>query len=97
MNLENLIAGIFQKMGRKLYYFHKDTGLEVDFVIRYQGKATLVEVKASTGNTKSTKTILKNKDKYHVDQAIKIGDYNLGREGEILTVPHYMAFLLREL
>ena len=92
---ENLIAGIFQKMGRKLYYFHKDTGLEVDFVIRYRGKATLVEVKASNGNTKSTKTILKNKDKYHVEQAIKIGDYNLGREGEILTVPHYMAFLLR--
>lgn len=84
-------------MGRKLYYFHKDTGLEVDFVIRYQGKAALVEVKASTGNTKSTKTILKNKDKYHVDQAIKIGDYNLRREGEIVTVPHYMAFLLREL
>ena len=97
MNLENLIAGIFQKMGRKLYYFHKDTGLEVDFVIRYRGRATLVEVKASTGNTKSTKTILKNKDKYHVDQAIKIGDYNLRREGEIVTVPHYMAFLLREL
>ena len=66
-------------------------------MIRYQGKATLVEVKASTGNTKSTKTILKNKDKYHVDQAIKIGDYNLGCEGEILTVPHYMAFLLQEL
>ena len=82
-------------MGRKLYYFHKDTGLEVDFVIRYQGMATLVEVKASNGNTKSTKTILKNKDKYHVEQAIKIGDYNLGREGEVLTVPHYMAFLLR--
>ena len=56
-----------------------------------------MEVKAATGNTKSTKTILKNKDKYHVDQAIKIGDYNLGREGEIVTVPHYMAFLLQEL
>ena len=26
----------FSKMGRKLYYFHKDSGLEVDFVIRYQ-------------------------------------------------------------
>ena len=29
---ENLIADIFVKMGRKLYYFHKDSGLEVDFV-----------------------------------------------------------------
>lgn len=38
---ENLIADIFTKMGRKLYYFHKDSGLEVDFVIRYQGNAPL--------------------------------------------------------
>ena len=45
-------------MGRKLYYYHKDSGLEVDFMIRYKGEGTLVEVKAVTGNTKSTKTIL---------------------------------------
>ncbi len=31
---ENLIADIFNKMGRKLYYYHKDTGLEIDFVTR---------------------------------------------------------------
>lgn len=45
---ENLIADILGKMGRKLYYFHKDSGLEVDFVIRYKGECTLVEVKAAT-------------------------------------------------
>ena len=94
---ENLIADIFAKMGRKLYYFHKDSGLEVDFIIRYKGKCTLVEVKASTGNTKSTKTILRHSEKYHVDSAIKLGDYNVGRTGQILTLPLYMAFLLREL
>lgn len=60
-------------MGRKLYYFHKNSGLEVDFVIRYKGKCTLVEVKAATGNTKSTKTILRHPEKYHVDSAIKLG------------------------
>lgn len=60
---ENLIADIFSKMGRKLYYFHKDSGLEVDFVIRYKGECTLVEVKASTGNTKSTRTILNHPGK----------------------------------
>ncbi len=32
---ENLIADIFAKIGRKLYYFHKNSGIEVDFVIRY--------------------------------------------------------------
>ena len=94
---ENLIADIFGKMGRKLYYFHKDSGLEVDFVIRYKGQCTLVEVKASTGNTKSTKTILRHPEKYHVSQAIKLGDYNVGRTDQLLTLPLYMAFLLQEL
>ena len=91
---ENLIADIFGKMGRSLYYFHKGTGLEVDFVIRYQGECTLVEVKAATGNTKSTKTILRHPEKYHVYHAIKLGDYNVGRTEQILTLPLYMAFLL---
>ena len=91
---ENLIADIFGKMGRKLYYFHKDSGLEVDFVIRHHGVCTLVEVKAATGNTKSTKTILRHPEKYQVHHAIKLGDYNVGRNEQILTLPLYMAFLL---
>lgn len=94
---ENLIADVFSKMGRKLYYFHKDSGLKVDFVIRYKGECTLVEVKATTGNTKSTKTILSQPEKYHVRSAIKLGDYNVGAMGQVLTLPLYMAFLLRAL
>lgn len=94
--IEGLIADIFSKMGRKLYYFHKDSGLEVDFIIRYKGACTLVEVKANTGNVKSTKTVLRHPEKYHVTQAIKLGDYNIGLSEQILTLPLYMAFLLRE-
>ena len=93
---ENLIADIFVKMGRKLYYYHKESGLEVDFVIRYRGESTLVEVKSTTGNTKSTKTILNHPEKYHVKSAIKLGNYNIGRTDKILTMPLYMAFLLNE-
>ena len=91
---EGLVADIFTKMGRKLYYFRKDSGLEVNFVIRYKGECTLVEVKAASGNTKSTKTILRHPEKYHVKQAIKLGDYNIGRAEQMLTLPLYMAFLL---
>ncbi len=91
---ENLVADIFSKMGRSLYYFRKDSGLEVDFVIRYQSKCTLIEVKAENGNAKSTKTILKHPEKYQVDSAIKLGNYNIGRSGQIVTIPTYMAFLL---
>ena len=93
---ENLMADIFTKMGRKLYYYHKDSGLEIDFVIRYKGGATLIEVKATTGNTKSTKTILSHPEKYHVAGAIKLGDYNVGRNEKMLTIPIFMGFLLNE-
>ena len=93
---ENLIADIFHKMGRELYYFHKDSGLEIDFVIKYRGKCTLVEVKAENGNAKSVKTILAHPEKYHVDQVVKLGHYNVGRSNQILTLPSYMAFLLTE-
>ena len=94
--IENLAADIFGKMGRKLYYYHKDSGVEIDFLIRYKGKCTPVECKATTGNAKSLRTILKHPEKYHVTDAIKLGDYNIGRNERVLTLPIYLAFLLTE-
>ena len=93
---ENLVADILGKMGRKLYYFKKNSGLEIDFVIRYMGECCPVECKASTGNTKSLKTILKHPEHYHVTHAIKLGDYNIGISNSILTLPLYMTFMLTE-
>ena len=93
---ENLVADIFGKMGRKLYYYHKDGGVELDFLMRYKGQCTPVECKATTGNAKSMRTVLKHPEKYHVTSAIKLGDYNIGKSNELLTLPMYMAFLLTE-
>ena len=81
----------------KPYYFHKDSGLEIDFIIRYQGECTLVECKAVTGNTKSTRTVLNHPEKYHVNRAIELGDYNIAEENQILTLPMYLAFMLTDL
>ena len=94
---ENLVADIFTKMKRRLYYFRKDSGLEVDFVTRYKGECVLVEVKAKDGNIKSSKTILSHPEKYHVNHAIKLGDLNVGTSRQFLTLPLYMTFLLRQL
>ena len=92
---ENLMGDVISKSGRKLYYFHKDSGLEIDFIIRFQNEATLLEIKASTGNAKSVKTILSQPEKYHVHRAVKLGnEYNVGYANEILTLPSYMGFLL---
>ncbi len=91
---ENLMADFLGKSGKKLYYYHKETGLEVDFLLRIQGECVLVECKAQTGNAKSAKTILKHPEKYHVRHAIKLGDYNIGQEGPMLTLPLYLGFML---
>ena len=71
---ENLVADIFGKMGRKLYYYHKDSGVELDFVMRYKGRCMPVECKARTGNAKSMRTVLSHPEKYQVESAIKLGD-----------------------
>lgn len=93
---ENLMADFLCKSGQKLYYFHKDSGLELDFLVRFNGECTVLEVKAKSGKAKSMVTVLENKDVYHVNNAIKLGQYNVGRSGEVLTIPLYMGFLIRD-
>ncbi len=93
---ENLMADFLCKSGQKLYYFHKDSGLELDFLVRLNGECVVLEVKARTGRSKSMATVLRNKDVYHVNSAIKLGQYNVGRDGEVLTVPLYMGFLVKD-
>ena len=93
---ENLIADFLCKSGQKLYYFHKDSGLELDFLVRFKGECVVLEVKAKSAKAKSLRTILKNKHVYHVNHGIKLGQYNVGRENDILTMPLYMGFLIQE-
>ena len=92
--LENLMADFLCKSGQKLYYFHKDSGLELDFLVRFNGECVVIEVKSKTGKSKSMTTVLKNQDVYHINNAIKLGQYNVGRNGEVLTIPLYMGFLV---
>ena len=63
-------------------------------MVRFRGECVILEVKAKTGKAKSMTTVLKNKNVYHVKNAIKLGKYNVGRQGEILTIPLYMGFLV---
>lgn len=91
---ENIIADCFSKQDRPLFYFHKDSGLEIDFVTKENDEVTLIEVKATTGNTKSAKTVLKNKDIYHAEKCIKLSENNIGVAGDLITIPYYLAFMM---
>ena len=91
---EGIMADFLHKKGQNLYYYHKDSGLELDFLIRQKGECIPCEVKSTTNKAKSIRTVLSKPEKYHIHQAIKFGDYNVGREGPLLTLPSYMGFLL---
>lgn len=93
---ENIVADCFSKQNRPLYYFHKESGLEIDFVTKVNHEITIVEVKATTGNAKSAKTVLKNKDVYHAEKCIKLSENNIGIQGDMITMPYYLTFMLGE-
>ena len=94
MLYEALIADALYKRGGKLFYFAKESRLELDFIINYLGDSTILEVKATDGNAKSAKTVMAHPDHYGKTQLIKIKDSNISEANGVLTIPHYMAHLL---
>lgn len=93
--LENIIADALTKLGKKLYFYSKTGGLEIDFVEIINNELTLVEVKSTNGNSKSLKEVLNNKKYNNVSKAVKLIDGNIGYINNIYTIPLYMAFLLK--
>jgi len=88
---ENIIADIFTKAGKKLYYYERDGKLEIDFFIRKDKLATAVEVK-SADNTKSKS--MEAAFRLGVQQGIKLSAKNLGRGERFVSFPLYMAMFL---
>lgn len=95
MIYENIFADCYAKKGLNLFYYRKDSGLEVDFVESFGGEITLIEVKAKSGATKSSSTLLAD-ERCKASHVIRIGATNIGRVGPMLTIPHYLCHLLGE-
>lgn len=93
---ENIIADAFIKNKIPLYYFSKNSGLEIDFIIRYQENISLIEVKARNGNTKSANTVLNDKIKYpNVTNLIKLCESNISYSENKFIIPYYLAFMIK--
>ncbi len=89
---ENIIADIFGKSGKKLYYFEHNSKIEIDFIIRFNKQATAIEVKAADNTkSKSMNSIIEN---YGVSHGIKLSSKNIGIKGIIDSYPLYMAMFL---
>jgi predicted AAA+ superfamily ATPase len=89
---ENIVADIFGKQGKKLYYFERNSSLEIDFFIRCNRMATAVEVKsADNTKSKSMDTIINS---YGVGHGIKLSSKNVGGTEKVDSFPLYMAMFL---
>ena len=92
---EQSFADAFLKNRKKLYYFSKESGLEIDFVTQESEGVVLLEVKAKDGRTKAASEVLNNREKYKdVKRLIRLKDCNVGSTNNIDTFPSYMSFLL---
>ena len=89
---ENIIADIFGKSGKKLYYFEQNGKLEIDFFIRRNKMAEAIEVKsADNTKAKSMDTVFV---KYGVKHGIKLSAKNVGGTDVFDSYPLYMAMFL---
>lgn len=89
---ENIIADIFTKLGKKLYYFEYRNKIEIDFFIRYNNKVTAIEVKsADNTKAKSMKSLIEN---WNVEHGIKFSSKNVGISKNVDSYPLYMAMFL---
>lgn len=89
---ENIIAEVFTKLNKKLYYFEYRNSIEMDFFIRKDNVATAIEVKAAD-NTKS-KSMQNIISKWNVKKGIKLSSQNLGGNEMVQKLPLYMAMFL---
>lgn len=89
---ENIIADIFTKSGKRLYYFEHNSTLEIDFIISVNKKVTGIEVKsADNTKSKSLNSIINN---WGVECEIKLSSKNIGKKDKITSYPIYMAIFL---
>ena len=91
---ENIIADIFTKLGKDLFYYSSNTTIEIDFISKYLDELTLIEVKATNNKAKALKEVINNKVKYNVNLAFKLIDGNINVNNNIINIPLYMAFLI---
>ncbi len=94
---ENIVGDMLVKQGYNLFYYAKDKpALEIDFFVRDMRSLIPVEVKAKDNPSRSLRKMVEDNEAYpDVRYGIKFGYQNIGFDGQILTLPYFLAFLLK--
>jgi len=93
---ENIVGEALSKLGCELVYFKReDSTLEMDFFLRGRYDLVPVEVKATGGRAQSLRTLVKSGHYKDIRWGLKLHGGNVGWSNGILTLPYYVAFLLK--
>lgn len=63
-------------------------------IVHWSDRLAPVEVTAKNGTAESLRTLIESDAHPDIDRGIKPCDGNVGREGPVLTLPYFTAFLL---
>lgn len=95
--MENAVANALHRKGYPLYYYaKKNSTLEVDFVMKYDNKVCITEVKSGRNKrSKSLNTLLSEKDRNRMGFKVCDGNVETDSNGAI-HLPLYGACLIHE-
>ena len=92
---ESLVSSSLVKQDIKPYFYkNEDSTIELDFVIRAKNMIVPVEVKKKKGSTKSLRALINDKN-CPINKGIKLSLNNIGYDGDIITIPYFLSFLLK--
>ena len=92
---ESLISSSLVKQDINPYFYkNQDSTIELDFVIRAKNMIVPIEVKKKKGSAKSLRSLIDDKSS-SIKKGIKLSLNNIGYDGDIITIPYYLSFLLK--
>ncbi|MCI6906211.1 MAG: ATP-binding protein [Succinatimonas sp.] len=95
---ENVVADALVKSGYNLFYYKRQNpSIEEDFFLRTANELVPLEVKASDDKARSLSKLIQSDNYPEIKFGIKLVKGNIGVDSNILTFPHFCAFLLKRL
>ncbi|MCD8287063.1 MAG: DUF4143 domain-containing protein, partial [Clostridia bacterium] len=95
---ENIIGEALIKAGYEhLYHYKKPSSLlQEEFIVRNRDNIVPIEVKAQNNQSKSLATLINSQNYKEITYGMKFIRGNVGYENNIITFPHFCAFLTKE-